>query len=290
MFEYYKKLFEQLHVPQNIIYKIIPNQLIFYKKYANKEINGMIGGSKIINYTYTNYKFKIYNYEEDDRITFAIHDDSNEEKQYCVLLFIPLYEKVRYVHIETISNLNKCAVNGMPKIKGGSLLLKTTLSFINSIKELYKLKFVHLLDNSMIFCKLSETKIELDNLLILTTGDTWYGKYGFIPYDEDKMSTDIEKYTEYIVNQKLVDRIKIRNTDIISIIINTIKKFNKYETKYDISYDFFEKYKNHTVKKFFSEFMKDYDNKCELFSVIYKKVMDEIGIYNLHNMSYYKLL
>ena len=102
MFEYYKILFEQLNVPQNIIYKIIPNQLFFYKKYAKKNMHGMNnqstlydnrheslnGGSKIINYTYKNYKFKIYNYEEDDRITFAIHDDSNEEKQYCVLLFL----------------------------------------------------------------------------------------------------------------------------------------------------------------------------------------------------------
>ena len=85
------------------------------------------------------------------------------------------------------------------------------------MKPKWKLKYIYLKDNSLYFCQKTKRNIDFDSIHILTRGNTWYGKYGFIPYDSLKEEIDIENYVNYKLNSKLVNKIKIKCTNIKAI-------------------------------------------------------------------------
>lgn len=296
MFAFYDNLLHKLKVPNHkkVINLIVQNKLLFYKKYAKNitQLNylNQIGGTKQITFTFDKYTFHIYEDNEDDRLTYSIYNNDNDKDDPCVLLFIPLYENENYVHIETISSHNNCTVKGLPKTQKGSLLLHATLNFIDTIKKKYKLKHIQLLDNSFFNCKLTNVNIELSSMLMLVRGDTWYGKYGFVPYDEINKKMDLEKYIQYKMNQKLVQIIKIGCTNLKNHLVKAVRHAKIIPGKYKNIEQLVESHQNDTIQHFFASFLKKYDITCDVFSLFYKDFMEEVGLYNLHNISYYKLL
>ncbi|AYV77632.1 MAG: hypothetical protein Dasosvirus15_5 [Dasosvirus sp.] len=99
----------------------------------------------------------------------------------CVVIFIDQDEKFAY--IENISYFDKCVRSGMPRTRGGSLLLRLALDFIREyLKPKFDLQYIQLKDNSFVYCKQVRDKIEFCNMYMLSHGDTWYGKYGFVTF------------------------------------------------------------------------------------------------------------
>jgi hypothetical protein len=45
-------------------------------------------------------------------------------------------------------------------------------------------------DTSFIYCEQVQEKIQFDNFYMLSHGDIWYDKYGFIPFDPIKNTVD----------------------------------------------------------------------------------------------------
>jgi len=121
--------------------------------------------------------------------------------------------------------------------------------------------------------------------------NTWYGKYRFIPYDPVKKTIDYKKMVDYQVNQKLIKLVKYgcinMHEEILSAInrlkLNKIEKFS--EKNMSILYN---TYKNKSVLEFCSHFFNNRDETCHIFQMIYLKVMDEIGMVNLHGSNYFK--
>jgi len=74
--------------------------------------------------------------------------------------------------------------------------------------------------------KINKT-INLDDFMMLTKGNTWYGRYGFIPYDTNKNDTHKEKYKQYMKNRKLVNSVLIKKYQHIRILKNSNKKSNE---------------------------------------------------------------
>jgi hypothetical protein len=86
-----------------------------------------------------------------------------------------------------------------------------SLDFISKIlKPKYKIKYVHLKDNSFYFCAKTKKRLDLDSIYMLSRGETWYGKRGFIPFNTDTNTVDVENYANYKLNNKLVNKTNIR--------------------------------------------------------------------------------
>ncbi|AYV82467.1 MAG: hypothetical protein Hyperionvirus1_46 [Hyperionvirus sp.] len=293
-FGYYSRLFQNLGVPRysEVINLLIAGEHDFYEKYAR----GFKGGEKIgsgktnsFRYKFDGFQFVIREEIEDDRISYSILNN-DAAKSICMLIFIPKDDN--YAYIDNISYHPQRAVNGMPKTSGGTLMLKVTLDFIeNDLKDRYKLKYMSLKDNSYFYCDQVGGTIDLDSLYMLTRGNTWYGKYGFVPFDSEKVMIDYDMLVEYKLNQRLVDIIPLGCTQIEEYILVALNdpKFRMVISKKRIK-ETLEMYKQFPIKKFFKDFLEKYDKTCGVFAVIYKNVMRDVGMRNLHGVSYYKLL
>lgn len=284
---FYHKLFEELHVPQtnDIFHKLMFEDFLFYDKYSkSRNFNKQHGGSREITFKNGKYTFTIYKVKDDDRLSFSIYNYNNEEVgDACVVLFIPIKEK--YVYLDAISYYDNCAFPGMPKSRGGSLLLDTTLKFIDTIKNKYKLSYIQLKDNSFFTCHLDKQVTPMATLYMLTRGNTWYGKYGFIPFDPVRKEIDINTLVDYKTNQKLVKLVKVKHTGIRDYMKRSSRFVKGYSDKLIDS--IMSNYSDMSLQKFFEDFIKKYDTRCDMFNAIYKDVMEEVGIANLNNKTYY---
>ena len=230
------------------------------------EINGLV--------------FNINKLDENDRVTYSIYNDNNDNDPECMVLFIP--KKENYVYIEGISALDKCVVNGILKTNIGTTLLQITLKFIKkSLKEKYNLKYIVLRDTSLYKCPITKKIIEFDSIYMLSRGTTWYGKYGFIPYDFDNKEVDKFNYKKYKKNSKLVNTIKVKDTNIKKY----LEKTNLL--KQNVINKIIDKYNDKTIKDFFYDLTKKYDETCDIIGSIYKDVMTDIGMSDLHGKSYF---
>ena len=295
VYSFYNNLLKKLNVKDsnNITSHIIHQDFEFYKYYfslSNKQQEAGGDNVKEIDYEYENYTFKIYQIEEDDRISFSVYNQNNTQSpDICALLFIP--KRDYYVYLETISYYTNCNIPSMPKTKGGSLLLNMILQFINDIKSKYKLKYIQLKDNSHFTCNQDNERTPISNLYMLTRCNTWYGKYGFIPFDPVKKGVDIDVLVDYKINQKLIKLIKVKHThlsDYLTVAINRLnlkEQFSKQTIK-----KIFDAYNERSIQDFFKDFMKRYDQRCHIFNLIYKEVMNEIGMIDLYGKIYYKTL
>lgn len=294
VYSFYNNLLKKLNVKDHslVCSQIINDDLDFYKYYFNLtgNHNQQQGGGKKIKYKYNNYTFIIHQIEEEDRISFSINNKNNQDStDICVLLFIPKIDN--YVYLESIAYYQDCTIPSMPKTKGGSLLLNMILQFINDIKSKYKLKYIQLKDNSQFTCVNDNEKTSICNLYMLTRGHTWYGKYGFIPFDPIKREINVDVLVDYKTNQKLVHLVKVKHTrlyDYLTVAINKLNLIGEYPKH--IIRKIIMAYNERSIQDFFKDFMKNYDKRCHIFNLIYKEIMNEIGLVDLYGKVYYKPL
>ena len=290
---FYYKLFEKLNVPRanDIFHKVLFEDFEFFEKYAktrntDENIQKQQGGAKQTIFKNGKYTFNIYKVKDNDRISFSIHDNNNEKSvDTCMIMFIPRHE--HYVYVQTISYYKNCSYPEMPKTRGGSLLLDTIIKFTQSIKDKYKLTHIQLRDTSNFTCRLDKEKTPICNLYMLTRGDTWYGKYGFVPYNPTKNEIDIDTLVDYKTNQKLVKLVKVKHTNLKEYMEKaSYSKDVKGYTKQLIN-TIINEYNNSSLQTFFKDFISKYDTRCDMFNKIYKEIMVEVGIVDLYGKIYF---
>ena len=76
-----------------------------------------------------------------------------------------------------------------------------------SDKDRFNIDKIILTDNSIKKC--GNKNIILSTMLILLTGNTWYGKYGFRPYDNIKDKLNRRMNIKYEHNQNIMETITI---------------------------------------------------------------------------------
>lgn len=298
---YFRKVYNKLNIALNdwsAINVFEGNDKDFYVKHMrinklNKfdKQNHQIGCTiNEIKYKVDNYKFIIYEDNEDN--AYSIFRDNNKNEQECLVLIASTDELGRkFIYLQNLSKYQNCVKPEMPKTKGGSLLLKLALEFSNNyLKKKYKATYIQLKDNSFIACKITKTNIQFDNFYMFTHADTWYGKYGFIPYDPTHNKIDVDNLVNYKVNQKLVNIIKLKHTNIKQYIKDAIQKLNIEEKIPSIKLNkMFEKYEDKSIKDFFISFLyeSNYEYTCAVFEKIYLKLMRDLDIENLHGCTYY---
>ncbi|ARF08092.1 hypothetical protein Catovirus_1_142 [Catovirus CTV1] len=120
---------------------------------------------------------------------------------------------------------------------------------------------------------------------MLTQANTWYAKYGFMPYNYTKDIIDYDTLVRYKVNKILVNKIKLGCTNIDNIIENTITANNlENQLSVDKFKKIYAKYKEFPILKFFKDFLAR--KQYEIFGMCYREIMEDVGLYNLHGVTY----
>ena len=271
----------------------------FFKRYS-KIKNSQVGGadmgptSHIINAEFNiendTYNFKVFMSEsvDNETISYAIHNNDDDTKDNkCMLIF---YEKkYKFCYLHTVSYHNKCTLN-MPHEGGGTLMFKFALEFIeNYVRPKYKVKYIQLRDNSTKICKQIKESIKLDSLKMLTTGETWYGNYGFVPFDNYKIKTDKAKMKNYKDNQRIVKTTLVKNTNVEKYMKKAITKF---ETPINnaIIQIMVQEYYNDSIMNLLKNLMEVYETGCGIFYYIYEQLMMDLNMVDLHGTVYWKKL
>lgn len=266
-------------------------KLGYYKKLykLTDKSDKLTGGGKTkhktISYGGNNYIF--YQRSDDYSISYRLHQESNDDRPDCIVIEVDKEE--RYAGITGISYDKKCFSKVYIDTYTGSTLLKLALKLLDKIKHKYNLKYVQLTDNSRKYCANVQEFINLDALCMFTCGETWYGKNGFIPFDPNKKKTSkinlkLYKNHQYIVHNTLVEETKLH------------KYINRAIEKYKLDID--QNKINKLIKKcinkpliyFINRLLKDYNKACTIFYYFYEKLMDDLNMYSLHGIVYWRQL
>ena len=292
MSKYLGQLLKKLKVPnyENVKYELLHSNFEIFN--ISEEMVGGRDKDEVIEYTYKfdkkDYDFNVHVVRSAGRITYAVHNfDKSDKTEYCTFI---VYDTVaKNCYIENINYYEKCCV-GQIHSPSGSILLKFTIDFIKKyIAKKYIVKFIQLRDISKKRCDFIDETIDLSAFYMFVHGDTWYGKYGFVPYYPEGNETDKSGVTRYKHNQKIVMTTLVKDTNIGKYIVEAIKK---YKLKIDINKmsNIIKKYGDKTIMKCMRHLMMFYDEHCAIFKDIYVKLMADLSMDHLYGMSYWMKL
>ena len=233
--------------------------------FNNLQIDG--GKTLKINYKNNDYIFETSDIDEDHYILFS--QDGMDE---CINILISKKEKVAEIH--GIKSYKSCLYNTNQKI--GSNLLKLTLKFLKEYNKELKVKTIVLKDNSVKHC--NKINIKLPIMMILLTGDTWYGSKRFRPFSinaHNKYELDKILNEKYENNKNKLLNLKISDFDFIKYINLTKNDKLINTTKYLIK----EK-PLMLLKDYLFNLLKEYDNTCIEFSKFYEKLYTDISLFD----------
>jgi hypothetical protein len=243
---------------------IIKEKRVQLNKFMTNKLEILGGSGKKLRIKYND---NIYTYEEamDDNY-YVLYSYDNLE---CVSVLIDKTDKIAEIH--GIGNYKSCINEINNNI--GSTLLKITLKMLQKYKNKLDINKILLTDNSLKKC--NDKNIILSVMLILLTGETWYGKYGFRPVDDI-----LVKY--YDNNKKIMDTITLKDIDLLKYLKMT--KLNKKIIKN--SKKFIINHQNLLLKEYLNKFLKEYDNTCEYFYDFYFTLFIDLGLYDFHKRTF----
>ena len=263
----------------------------YYELFKNVRLRHVGGGDNkpyIIKYKGSEYTF--YKNHEKDVITYALYKENNiNAMPYCI--YIENDKKNKRAIIESLGFDKRCytglQIESLEDEANGSTLLKIAMALIVKIKDHYGLKTVQLKDNARKLCKTSpKGDLSMSALYMFTRGDTWYGSYGFIPYDSISGKKDKLMIKAYNNNKHIAMFTKVGETKINEHMKYAIKKLNLKMTDNDVD-AFLNINKDMILTDFFSKFLEKYDIMCGVFSIIIDRLMLELNMTNLHGISYF---
>lgn len=260
----------------NIINWIFNNSLLLSTKQVpiKKFLKLQYGGGKSLKVIYKGNEYEFEKIEINGEY-YALYTMNDDE---CVSIVVDIENKIAEIH--GIGNHPTCIKTNTLNV--GSTLLKITIKMLKNYKD--KLGNAHinkilLSDNSIKTCgkHRHSRNIILSKMLILLSGDTWYGKYGFRPYDNIKNKIDKQLNEMYNKNKEIISKITIKEANILKYIEMTHKSSLIEETKILLKNN-----PTYLLRDFIKSFIKDYDKMCKYFALFYEHLFNDIGLYDFH--------
>lgn len=273
------------------VYRPFDVAMIIYNNYSmqlnDKLKNNLIqkgaGKVKLKYINFDDYEF-VFEETEDRGLIFVklySHDDTRE----CIIIIID--PQINLSSIQGISSYPECVKDNLTQNGIGSLLLRASLEFLKQNKKIYNINRVILNDNSYKSC-IGSDNIRLSNMYFLLYGNTWYGKYGFKPFDSLNDKPDYEAINEYKRSQKIINEMKVNDVPYLRNLI--IESYNDIKPKnLHIENILFvlDKMKNKSLSKFLKVFLVHYDKTCRLFSKFYIKLYNKLNLYDFYKRTFY---
>lgn len=212
------------------------------------------------------YNDKEYVFEETmDKNYYVLF---SKDEYDCVAIIIDIENKIAEIH--GIGSYSSCLDD--VNINVGSTLLKITLKMVKKYKDKFITKIL-LTDNSLKKCH--DKNIKLSLMLILLTGETWYGKYEFRPTEKRL----IKRYED---NINIMNTIKLSDIDLIKYLnMTSINKDIIDKTK-----SFIKKHPSMLLKDYLSKFIKEYDKTCIYFYEFYEQLFIDLKLYNFYRNTF----
>jgi hypothetical protein len=245
-----------------------------FKNYLNQSDTTLLqkGGSQNINlidklnFIYNDIEYIFFKSEIDEGHYVLYSTDEYE----CVSILIDRKNKLAEIH--GIGNYKTCVITTDSNTSVGTILLNITIKILKKYKDKLGINKIILTDNS-IKNFTNNINIELSTMLILIYGETWYGKYGFRPYDMLLSKLDEINNNKYNKNIQIMKNITITDANILKY----IKLTNKKSIIEDVEY-LLKKYPNYLLSDFIKSFLKKYDKSCKYFNLFYKQLFDSIKL------------
>lgn len=290
LFKILKKLKIKTKYHKNLLSDFSRN-FMFYEKFFNKN-NLFTGGGEEIEikkelFSYQDYKFiiRILRDNENNNIIIKI---SSKTYGLCILMFID--ENVNYVYLQNISNFPDCSVNKLLPYKGGGkILLNVIINYLRKNYNTYKRNRIVLADNLNIICKYNNKiqNIFLAPMTTLKKGHTWYGLFGFRPFNIQEQKPDINGLREYKENYDKMQKLRLKeNIFIVKMILNTDKNYNYNIINENMIKKIINKNNDILIKDFIQKIL-EIDKFCVIFEKIYIKILIELKLYNFTWNSFY---
>ena len=271
-----------MEIQKNILSIIYKNShllhFISHKQLFNNYFNQIGGNYKKLKLNYNNHK---YIFEESsidkDHYILSSYDNIHD----CIIVIINKEKKVAEIH--GIGNYKNCVNVELSNTSVGSHLLKLTIKMLQKYKDKLNIDQIILTDNSIKSC--DKINIKLSKMLILINGDTWYGKYGFRPFEyNDKSQSYIihNKRNKYYNNNiRIMNKITISDIDLIKYIKVTNKELLINKTQELLKFK-----PNYLLKNYINELLQNYDKSCKYFYLFYEKLFDDISLFDFNGITF----
>lgn len=232
--------------------------LNFYNQIGGEELKTTIND---VDY-YVDYHENI---NSDQTLVYINNTKTKDVNKSCCAMLS--YSDNINIHIEVIEDPINCIYIRQQyddKINYGDIMIKIILDFAKK----KGFKTVTLDDDSKYFCKgYNKYNYYLKYGNVLTHGEPWYYKYGFVYIDDNH---NIVNHNKRIINELKVSELPFE------IIVMMIIKYTKSPSDkiFDIA-KLYHKYKTENITKFMFELSR-YD--CVIFTAIHKKIFKILNL------------
>ncbi len=180
------------------------------------------------NIEYKNNMVKFKSMLDDDRLNIYLSTLDNTDET-CIFIIVDKSDKTAYIEGITNSKENKCFDN--PELNKGFTIMEITIKMLKKYKNKLNIKNIQLKDNSFIYCD-NKIKIWLASLSQLQYNNTFYGRFGFVPLDEEvfrKYDRTINILKNTLTNKLNLNSIILEYNKKIHNEINIMKYYIKYK-------------------------------------------------------------
>ena len=147
--------------------------------------------------------------------------------------------------------------------------MEITIKMLKKYQDKLKIKSIILKDNSFIQCS-DKVKIWLSNLSFLQYNETFYGRFGFIPIEEDI-------YIKYLKNKEILKSKLVKSIDFKNIIENNKNNIDdRLKAKMIHNY---ERHMDNNIVEWFNNFSKKYMKAdCTFFNYMIDYIYKELKL------------
>lgn len=263
--------------------------------------------------TYRNLKFKFLVYQNKNKhITIKI---TNKKHIECIIIFIDSSD--RNAIIMNISNEDGCELSidnskrknlslinsfgcvqeGMIYREGGKILVQIAIKYLKTYKDKFNINRILLTDRSYVLCsnniidkskQVIKHNMFLSDLYMLTHGDTWYGKFGFRPFDIVNNRELYDDVIEYGKSKNIINNIKLKDYNkLYKLIIEADKLLNiNYFKENDLKL-FMKDNQNTLIKDVLKILLKKKFPFCIIFEYIKRTIMNDLHIKSFYEKTLY---
>jgi hypothetical protein len=248
-----------------------------------KQLNG---GGKNLTIEYNNEHF-IFTKLDDDYTTIMsyILQAQNKDTE-CVIISIDKESNTASIDNLSTDDL-QCTKQQITYV--GTFLVELTIKLIKKYKDKFNIKKLLLTDHSSLYCNKIKKTISLADLYTLKHGTTFYGKFGFIPYDSNSntynIDSNIKLNKKFNKNKKIIKKLLVKDSKLLYY----LEKFYMKE-KYDIRKII--NYVKDNENKLLSEVIAILSSKdnfniiCEILNYIIPKLFIANHLTSFHNKSF----
>jgi hypothetical protein len=203
--------------------------------------------------------------------------DYTKQSNRCGLIII--YRETSEAIIHDLAYTPYCSKINLP-VGGGTKLLRFMIYFIiNYLKKAYNLDRILLTDNSIKYCDDCEYDTSLALTSVLLSGNTWYGKHGFRPYDSRRNEPSKTQLDNYQSNVDIMNKVRVKDVGLYDVIIKCLKNATKEKW-----FDHIKKHENDLLKNYLNKYIK-YD--CCALNCIAHKIYKNLFITDFRGSDFY---